>query len=95
MADPDIQKTRNTHRDLTILSWIGLLGLAGILVNDSIILVTRLDERLKGLRHGASGLGGDDLHAMGQVNVGGAADDGDPRSSRKRLQREHVPHLSG
>ncbi len=31
---------------LTILSFIGLLGLAGILVNDSIILVSRLDERL-------------------------------------------------
>ncbi|MDA8870551.1 efflux RND transporter permease subunit [Rhizobiaceae bacterium] len=33
---------------LTILSVIGLLGLAGILVNDSIILVSRLDERLEG-----------------------------------------------
>jgi len=32
---------------LTILSLIGLLGLAGILVNDSIILVSRLDERLE------------------------------------------------
>jgi multidrug efflux pump subunit AcrB len=32
--------------DLTILSMIGLLGLAGILVNDSIILVVRNDERL-------------------------------------------------
>ena len=32
---------------LTILSVIGLLGLAGILVNDSIILVSRLDERLE------------------------------------------------
>ncbi|MEE9375027.1 MAG: efflux RND transporter permease subunit [Rhizobiaceae bacterium] len=32
---------------LTILSFIGLLGLAGILVNDSIILVSRLDERLE------------------------------------------------
>lgn len=32
---------------LTILSMIGLLGLSGILVNDSIILVSRLDERLK------------------------------------------------
>ncbi|MEM9676618.1 MAG: efflux RND transporter permease subunit [Pseudomonadota bacterium] len=31
---------------LTILSFIGLLGLAGILVNDSIILVSRLDERI-------------------------------------------------
>ncbi|MEM1287637.1 MAG: efflux RND transporter permease subunit [Pseudomonadota bacterium] len=32
---------------LTILSLIGLLGLAGILVNNSIILVSRFDERLK------------------------------------------------
>lgn len=31
---------------LTILSFIGLLGLSGILVNDSIILVARLKERL-------------------------------------------------
>ncbi len=33
---------------LTILSLIGLLGLAGILVNDSIILVSRMEERLAG-----------------------------------------------
>ena len=33
--------------DLTMLSMIGLLGLAGILVNDSIILVARLNERLQ------------------------------------------------
>ncbi len=32
---------------LTILSLVGLLGLSGILVNDSIILVSRLQERLK------------------------------------------------
>lgn len=32
---------------LTILSMIGLLGLSGILVNDSIILVARLNERMK------------------------------------------------
>lgn len=31
---------------LTVLSFIGLLGLSGILVNDSIILVARLNERL-------------------------------------------------
>lgn len=36
---------------LTVLSFIGLLGLSGILVNDSIILVARLNERL---REGAS-----------------------------------------
>ncbi len=32
--------------DLTILSLIALLGLAGILVNNSIILVSSIDERL-------------------------------------------------
>lgn len=32
---------------LTILSFIGLLGLSGILVNDSIILVARLNERIR------------------------------------------------
>ncbi|MEM6847226.1 MAG: efflux RND transporter permease subunit, partial [Pseudomonadota bacterium] len=32
--------------NLTIISFAGLLGLAGILVNDSIILVRRFDERL-------------------------------------------------
>lgn len=32
--------------DLTILSLFGLLGLSGILVNDSIILVARLNERV-------------------------------------------------
>ena len=31
---------------LTIISWLGLLGLSGILVNDSIILVTAAKERL-------------------------------------------------
>ena len=31
---------------LTMLSMAGLLGLSGILVNDSIILVSRMDERL-------------------------------------------------
>jgi multidrug efflux pump subunit AcrB len=33
--------------NLTLPSMIGLLGLSGILVNDSIVLVTRLTERLK------------------------------------------------
>lgn len=32
--------------DLTILSMIALLGLAGILVNDSIVLITTIDERV-------------------------------------------------
>jgi multidrug efflux pump subunit AcrB len=33
--------------DLTILSLIALVGLSGIVVNDSIILVTTIDERIK------------------------------------------------
>jgi multidrug efflux pump subunit AcrB len=48
--------------DLTILSLIGLLGLAGILVNNSIILVSTIDERLAR---------GEALHA---AIVGGAQD---------------------
>ena len=52
---------------LTILSFIGLLGLAGILVNDSIILVSRLDERLEAgdrLRSAAVGASRDRLRAV-------------------------------
>jgi len=52
---------------LTILSLIGLLGLGGILVNDSIILVTRLDERLKqgeALLEAATGASRDRLRAV-------------------------------
>ncbi len=52
---------------LTILSVIGLLGLAGILVNDSIILVSRLDERLKqgnSMREAAIGASRDRLRAV-------------------------------
>jgi multidrug efflux pump subunit AcrB len=33
--------------DLTVLSLVGLLGVSGILVNDSIILVTTIDERIR------------------------------------------------
>lgn len=36
-----------TGFDMSIMSVFGLLGLAGILVNDSIILVKRIDERLE------------------------------------------------
>lgn len=53
--------------DLTVLSVIGLLGLSGILVNDSIILVSRLDERLKngdGPRAAATGASRDRLRAV-------------------------------
>ena len=52
---------------LTILSFIGLLGLAGILVNDSIILVSRLDERLnegETLFEAATGASRDRLRAV-------------------------------
>ncbi|MEM9733619.1 MAG: efflux RND transporter permease subunit [Pseudomonadota bacterium] len=52
---------------LTILSVVGLLGLAGILVNDSIILVSRLDERLQqgnSLKEAAIGASRDRLRAV-------------------------------
>ena len=52
---------------LTILSFIGLLGLAGILVNDSIILVSRLDERIREgdtLQEAAIGASRDRLRAV-------------------------------
>lgn len=52
---------------LTMLSLIGLLGLAGILVNDSIILVTRMEERLatgEGLQQAAIGASQDRLRAV-------------------------------
>ncbi len=52
---------------LTILSFIGLLGLAGILVNDSIILVSRLDERIdegEDLEDAAIGASRDRLRAV-------------------------------
>lgn len=37
--------------DMTILSMIAMIGLAGIVVNDSIILVTTIDERMRGGEH--------------------------------------------
>ena len=52
---------------LTMLSMIGLLGLAGILVNDSIILVARFDERMKtgeNVRDAAIGASKDRLRAV-------------------------------
>ncbi|MEM6460565.1 MAG: efflux RND transporter permease subunit [Pseudomonadota bacterium] len=52
---------------LNILSLIGLLGLSGILVNDSIILVTRMDDRLKSgedLASAATGASRDRLRAV-------------------------------
>jgi multidrug efflux pump subunit AcrB len=53
--------------DLTILSLFGLLGLSGILVNDSIILVARLTERLGAgdtLAEAAAGASRDRLRAV-------------------------------
>jgi len=48
--------------DLTILSFVALLGLAGILVNDSIILVSQIDNRL------------DDGEDVREAVIGGAKD---------------------
>lgn len=53
--------------DITIISMIGLLGLTGILVNDSIVLVSRLGERLKlgdNLADAAVGAAKDRLRAV-------------------------------
>ncbi len=53
--------------DITIISLIGLLGLTGILVNDSIVLVSRLGERLRAgneLREAAIGAAKDRLRAV-------------------------------
>ena len=47
---------------LTILSFMGLLGLSGILVNNSIILVKRIMERV------------DDGETIGEASVGGSCD---------------------
>ncbi|WP_316858797.1 efflux RND transporter permease subunit [uncultured Cohaesibacter sp.] len=65
--------------NLTILSMIGLLGLAGILVNDSLILVSRLDERLahgEALKKAAIGASCDRLRAVlltSLTTIGGLA----------------------
>jgi len=53
--------------DITIISMIGLLGLTGILVNDSIVLVARIGERLKmgnSLSDAAVGASKDRLRAV-------------------------------
>ena len=52
---------------LTILSLIGMLGLSGIIINDSIILVTRASERQEGgedTRTAATGAARDRLRAV-------------------------------
>jgi len=53
--------------DLTIISLMGLLGLGGILVNDSIVLISRLQERMsagESLRTAATGAARDRLRAV-------------------------------
>jgi multidrug efflux pump subunit AcrB len=53
--------------DITIISMIGLLGLTGILVNDSIVLVARIGERLQmgnSLYEAAVGASKDRLRAV-------------------------------
>ncbi|MCB1422184.1 MAG: efflux RND transporter permease subunit [Nitratireductor sp.] len=54
--------------NLTIMSFIALLGLAGILVNDSIILVSRMNERIRqegeALFEAAAGASRDRLRAV-------------------------------
>ncbi len=64
---------------LTMLSMIGLLGLSGIVVNDSIILVSRFDERLAdgdSVREAAVGASRDRLRAVlltSLTTIGGLA----------------------
>ncbi len=77
---------------LTILSLIGLLGLAGILVNDSIILVTRMEERIAGgedLATAATGASRDRLRAVlltSLTTIGGLA----PLMFEKSLQAQFL-----
>lgn len=65
--------------DLTIISLVGLLGLSGILVNDSIVLIAALGERLRGavdLREAAIGAARDRLRAVlltSLTTIGGLA----------------------
>ncbi len=68
-----------TGHDLTMLSLVGLLGLSGIIVNDSIILVARAGERMAGgedPREAAVGAAGDRLRAVlltSLTTIGGLA----------------------
>jgi multidrug efflux pump subunit AcrB len=54
-------------QSLTMLSLVGLLGLSGIIVNDSIILVSRADERVaagESMQEAAAGAARDRLRAV-------------------------------
>lgn len=65
--------------DISTISLMGMLGLSGILVNDSIVLVSRLQERMalgEGLRTAAIGAAGDRLRAVlltSLTTIGGLA----------------------
>jgi multidrug efflux pump subunit AcrB len=78
--------------DLTIISVMGLLGLAGILVNDSIVLISRMQERLsegEGLRSAATGAARDRLRAVlltSLTTIGGLA----PLLFEKSLQAQFL-----
>jgi len=77
---------------LTILSLVGLLGLSGILVNDSIILVSRIDERVRdgdSLKAAAIGASRDRLRAVlltSLTTIGGLA----PLLMEKSLQAQFL-----
>lgn len=77
---------------LTILSMIGLLGLSGILVNDSIILVSRFEERLhagEASREAVIGASRDRLRAVlltSLTTIGGLA----PLLFEKSLQAQFL-----
>jgi len=82
---------------LTILSMMGLLGLSGILVNDSIILVSRLDERLsrgETIDEAAIGASCDRLRAVlltSLTTIGGLA----PLLFEKSLQAQFLIPMAG
>ncbi|MCW2306424.1 efflux RND transporter permease subunit [Rhodobium gokarnense] len=77
---------------LTVMSLISLLGLAGILVNDSIILVSRIDERARDgddLEHAAIGASRDRLRAVlltSLTTIGGLA----PLMTEQNIQAQFL-----
>jgi len=85
-----------TGFDLTIISMIGLLGLSGILVNDSIVLVSRVEERLAAgddLETAATGAARDRLRAVlltSLTTMGGLA----PLIFEKSLQAQFLIPLA-
>ncbi len=77
---------------LTIMSMISLLGLSGILVNDSIVLISRMDERLaegEDLREAVVGASRDRLRAVlltSLTTIGGLA----PLMFERSIQAQFV-----